>query len=75
MSCGHPGAVSKISWEYVRTTPEGDHYHFERIFPLDGPVEKREKLDAIYAGRELLLFEDEKQVIGMRQPAAQVDLP
>ena len=66
MTCGHPGAVSRVSWQYLQTSAEGDHYRFERIFPLDEPDQTTETKEVIYQGEELLVFKDAKQSIGIR---------
>lgn len=64
----HPelAKVAEVSWQYVRTDDEGDHYELERTFPLDQPNETSVTKQVVYAGTELLLFEDEFQRIVMR---------
>ena len=65
-SCGYPGAVSKLSWNYAHSDEDGDHYHFERLFPHKEPSQKRSKIDVVFKGSELVLFEDEAHRIVMR---------
>lgn len=65
-TCGHPGAVSKLTWEYVRTDQAGDHYTVERVFPNDEPNQRTTTTEVAYTGQELLLFEDDVQRIVMR---------
>jgi hypothetical protein len=64
--CGHPAAVSKLTWEYLGTDQAGDHYRFERMFPYDEPKQDTMTKEVAYAGQEMLLFEDDVQRIVMR---------
>lgn len=66
MTCGHPGAVSKLRWKYLHTDAAGDHYNFSRMFPSDAPVHTTTHKDVVYAGEELVVFEDDVQRIVMR---------
>jgi hypothetical protein len=66
LTCGHPGAVSKVTWRYVSTDENGDHYRFRRTFPYDGPDPDTSRKDIIYNGMEQILFEDETQRILIR---------
>lgn len=68
MTCGHPGAVSKLRWKYLHTDAAGDHYNFSRMFPSDAPVNTTEFKDVVYTGKELVVFEDEVQRIAMLPP-------
>ncbi|MCH9655773.1 MAG: hypothetical protein K0U86_13985 [Planctomycetes bacterium] len=63
--CGHPGAVSKLNWEYLRTDEKGDHYRFERSFPNDKPNYTVVTKEVLYRGQEVILFEDDVQRISM----------
>jgi hypothetical protein len=67
--CGHPGTVTKLSWRYLGTTDKGDRYEFERTFPVDGASHTTTRKEVVYAGKELLLFDDEASTVHMR-PAA-----
>jgi len=69
-TCGHVGAVSKLTWECLHTDEEGDHYHFERAFPYNEPNQETTSKQVLYTGTELLLFEDEFQKIMMRPASA-----
>ena len=64
--CGFPGAVSRVNFEYTRSDGDGDHYHFERLFPYGEPDQKSTQLDVVFTGRELVLFEDEWQRVVLR---------
>ena len=74
VTCGHPGAVTKLSWHYLGTTDQGDRYEFERTFPVDESNQTTSKKEVVYAGEELLLFDDEDSTILMR-PAAGNEQP
>jgi hypothetical protein len=65
-TCGHPGTVTKLSWQYLGTTDQGDRYEFERIFPVDETNQTTTKKEVVYTGKELLLFDDEDSTILMR---------
>ncbi len=69
-TCGHSGAVSKLTWEYLGTDQAGDHYRFQRMFPYDEPNQETTTKEVAYTGQELLLFEDDVQRIGMRPASA-----
>jgi hypothetical protein len=66
LTCGHPGKVSKLTWEYVGTDDEGDHYRFRRVFPYEAPSQESTVHEIVYHGTEQLLFEDEYQRILIR---------
>lgn len=65
-TCGHPGAVSKITWEYVGTDEKGDHYRFRRVFPYKESNQESATKEIVYDGIEQILFEDEDQRILIR---------
>ena len=66
LTCGHPGAVSKLTWEYAGTGKAGDNYRFRRQFPYKESNEESSSKDIVYTGREQLLFEDDHQSITIR---------
>ena len=66
MTCGYPGAVSKLSWKYTHTDNDGDHYHFTRTFPLDEPNQSTTESDVIFDGEEITIFQDDAQRIVLR---------
>jgi len=65
-TCGHPGAVSKLTWSYLRSDEKGDHYEFERVFPHGEPNQETTKKKVIFTGRDVVLFEDETQRVVFR---------
>ena len=64
--CGYQGAVSEISIDYTHSDENGDHYHFERLFPHEETGQKRSEVDVVFNGSEVVLFEDEAHRIVMR---------
>ncbi|MGH7214017.1 MAG: hypothetical protein ACREIT_04580 [Tepidisphaeraceae bacterium] len=66
LTCGHPGKVSRVSWEFVQASDAGDVYRFTRVYPLDDPTATTQTREATYAGADLVVFEDAVYRIGMR---------
>ena len=69
ITCGHPGAVSKLLLEYLGTDEAGDRYRFERTYPAGEPNAQRTEKEVVYTGEELVLFEDDTQRIVLRPPS------
>jgi hypothetical protein len=65
LTCGHPGAVSEVSWKYVKTTENGDVYKFTRRFPADAEAPKEETKEVVFQGKKVIVFEDQWHRIGM----------
>lgn len=72
-TCGHPGTITKLSWQYLGTTDAGDRYAFERTFPLDEPKQTTAKREILYAGKELVVFDDDESTVVI-QPTGEADL-
>ncbi|RKY24663.1 MAG: hypothetical protein DRP83_07315, partial [Planctomycetota bacterium] len=72
MTCGHPGAVSEVSWKWLRDTPPGDEYEFTRIFPAGAANAKTHKNIVTYDGSHASIWKDDFQEIVIRRdkPAA-----
>lgn len=68
VTCGHPGAVSKVTWKYLKTDRQGDHYQIKRLFPYKEPGETPSVKQVTYVGKELVVWKDEVQRIVMRPP-------
>ena len=66
LTCGYPGAVSKLSWKYTHTDNDGDHYHFTRIFPLDEANQSTTESNVVFNGEEVTVFQDDAQRIVLR---------
>ena len=65
-TCGHPGAVSDVSWSWLRSTEQGDDYRFTRIFPYETPDARTFVKEATYTGGEVVVWEDGVHRIGLR---------
>ncbi|MDZ4778832.1 MAG: hypothetical protein SGJ19_01100 [Planctomycetia bacterium] len=70
-TCGHPGTVTELSWQYLGTTDQGDKYEFVRTFPAGDPNRTTTKKEVIFAGKELLLFDDEDSTVLLRAAASE----
>ena len=68
MQCGHPGAVSKVTWSYTGTDSRGDHLRLERTFPHDEPNAETTLIEIVFTGEELMVFEDDFQRVIVRAP-------
>jgi hypothetical protein len=68
MICGHPGAVSKVTWSYLRTDARGDHLRLERNFPYGETHADTSFVEIVFSGDEVTPFEDEFQRIIVRAP-------
>ena len=66
VECGHPGHVSKVTWKFLESTPEGDAYHFTRTYPADGKNPDTTEKTVTYHGEPIVVFEDDVQEIGIR---------
>ena len=64
--CRYPGAVSKFSCEYSHSDDNGDHYHFQRVFPHGEPNQKTSEVDVVFNGEEVVLFKDDLHRIVLR---------
>lgn len=65
-SCGHPGAVSQVSWKFLRSGPEGDVYSFSREFPLDADNATVTTKEVTYSDIPMVIFADEVQKVIVR---------
>ncbi|MCE9613831.1 MAG: protein kinase [Lentisphaerae bacterium] len=72
--CGYPGAVSEVSWAWLRATPQGDVYRFTRVFPHETPEAQTTVKEVTYAGGTLVVWEDAVQRIGLESPHLQFRL-
>lgn len=68
MRCGHPGAVSKVTWSYTGTDSRGDHLRLERTFPDEEPNAATTSIEIVFTGEELTVFEDDFQRVIVRTP-------
>jgi hypothetical protein len=68
-TCGHPGHVSEVTWTFLRTSPEGDVYKVTRKYPSDLAAGKIDTKEVNYAGKPLVLWQDDYQKIFLRPPS------
>lgn len=66
LNCGPVGKSSKVAWDYLRTDEAGDHYQFERVFPVEGPMTTTSTKEIVYVGKEQIVFQDEFQRVVIR---------
>ena len=65
-TCGHPGHVSEVTWKYLHSDSDGDVYQITRSYPSDAPSAKSDTKEITYAGKALVLWQDDTQKIILR---------
>lgn len=65
-TCGSSGAASNLTWSYLSSDKDGDHYHFKRVFPYKQPSQETTEIDVTFKGGDLVIFEDTMQRIVLR---------
>ena len=63
LTCGHPSAVSEITWTFIGHVTGKDEYRFERRFPVDRPTTSSAVRDVEFVGERITVFEDAFQKI------------
>ncbi len=63
LTCGHPGAVSKVSWRFIEHRTGKDIYEFTRVFPEGEPNAVTTTITSGFSGEKTTLFEDANQVV------------
>ena len=71
MSCGHPGKVSEIEFNFVEHKDKKDIYNFTRLFPSDTNEPTKSSNIVEFNGDQIVVFQDEYQVIVIDSPAKQ----
>lgn len=66
-TCGHAGAISRVTWSYLGSDESGDRYRFVRQYPHGEPNSESTPLDVMFAGEAKVLFEDDVQRIVLRR--------
>ncbi len=61
--CGNKGAISEVTWSFLRKTKENDIYTFTREYPSDASPSKTSTKEVTYTGKDLVLWHDEVQEI------------
>ncbi|GEM_PF-4509191 len=67
--CGHPGAVSKVSYRFVGSSDQGDTYELTRVFPSDGATPSSASATVTYKGEAITVWEDSVQRIVLKPKA------
>jgi hypothetical protein len=65
-TCGSSDAASKVTWSYLHSDKNGDHYHFKRVFPYRQPGQETSEIDVAFKGDDLVVFKDTVQRIVLR---------
>ena len=63
MICGWPGQVSELHWEFLSSAGGVDAYRFTRRFPVDAPRTETVTKQIKFAGKRIVIFEDQYQVV------------
>lgn len=65
-TCGSSDTASKVTWSYLSSDMDGDHYHFKRVFPYKQPGQETTEIDVTFKGDDLVVFEDTVQRVVLR---------
>lgn len=68
MTCGFPGKVSHLTWEYVGQRGTADLYLFSRRFPFGTQSARTTSNTIAFTGNRVTIFEDADQVVVMEAP-------
>jgi hypothetical protein len=68
MTCGSSGQVSELKWEFLGSEAGADVYQISRRFPADAPRSSTTTKTIRFAGKRLVVFEDEYQVVVIEPP-------
>lgn len=68
LTCGLPGKVSEIKWEFVGYQGPADVYRVSRRFPADKPGAVTVTNWTVYYGKRVAVFQDQDQVIVVEPP-------
>jgi hypothetical protein len=68
LTCGWPGKVSELHWEFVGQRDKADVYRIIRRFPSDTPNAVTTTNMVSFSGTRITVFEDKDQVIVMEGP-------
>ena len=68
MTCGSPGQVSELHWEFLGSEGGADIYQFTRRFPADAEPSETVTKKIKFAGKRLTIFEDSYQVVVIGPP-------
>ena len=68
LTCGYPGKVSEVHWQYVGQRGDGDLYRITRRFPSDTPSARTTTNTIAFTGKRVTVFEDADQVVVIEPP-------
>ena len=68
MTCGWPGKVSDLQWEFIGQKGQADVYRMTRRFPADTSDAVTTTNTVSFTGKRVVAFEDNYQVIVMEAP-------
>lgn len=68
LTCGWPGKVSELHWEFVGQKDGADVYRITRRFPSDASGAVTTTNTVSFIGKRVTVFEDKYQVIVMEPP-------
>ena len=68
LTCGWPGKVSELHWEFVKQWEKADVYRVIRRFPADTQNAVTTTNTVYFTGNRITVFEDKYQVIVMERP-------
>ena len=61
LGTGQPDESVKVTWTYLKTDEQGDHYHFEKTKIDKSSQQKMMSKEIQYTGKKQLIFEDDFQ--------------
>ena len=67
LNCGPTTALTRLAWEYLGTTEQGDRYHFEYTTSIEQIQSATEEMDFWFSGDEKLLFDTNVSTVRIRQ--------
>lgn len=68
LTCGSPGKVSEVQWQFVGQKGDADVYQVTRRFPSDTPGAVTATNTVSFTGKRVTVFEDKDQVIVIGPP-------
>ncbi|MDE3100373.1 MAG: hypothetical protein KGJ88_12955 [Verrucomicrobiota bacterium] len=68
LTCGWPGKVSELHWEFVGQKGQADVYRITRRFPSDMTDAVTTTNTVLFTGNRVTVFKDKYQVIVMEPP-------
>ncbi len=63
LTCGWPGQVSELRWEFLGSDGGADVYQITRRFPADAPHSETVTKKIKFEGKRIVVLEDQYQVV------------